>query len=151
MTVMEYAQMILKESHCDEYAYSNHDGELIMRHLKKAYPEGMEFPYVDVANAILLMSRPLLVERKPYCAIWNTDSCCDGVQCDSLEDAQSAVVNFYETWMDSSCALSDDDWNDMIEECYAYVAKYNAKTDEYEEHCYLPDEDLESMGWKMRN
>ena len=150
MNATEYAQKVLREHGCDEYTYSNHDGEQIMRDLKEAYPNGMEFPYVAVANAIVLMSRPTLVERKPYCSVWDTDSCCDGIRFDTLEEAQEDVVSTYTVWMEECCNMSDEDWNYMINNWGAYVAKYNPETDEYEAYCYLSDEDLESIGWVER-
>lgn len=55
-TINEYAMDILKEHGCDEYTYGgNHDfckPERIAEDLKTAYPNGMAYPYMDVANAI---------------------------------------------------------------------------------------------------
>ena len=72
-----YAMSILAETGCDCHSYGTYFADKILEDLKSGYPDGMEFPYEDVANEILAMSRPEPVVRKPWQMAWSTDSCCD--------------------------------------------------------------------------
>lgn len=60
-TISEYAMDILKENGCDEYTYGHNSEwckpEKIAEELKQAYPNGMAYPYMDVATAIREISK----------------------------------------------------------------------------------------------
>ena len=159
MTIEEYAKKILADHGCDEYTYGNESrSEQVIEDLKKGYPDGMEFPYIDVANAILAMSRPKPIVRAPYQVVWNTDDCTDGFGSESIEAAKNEVMDTYlkwkvwcqEEWEDIYYPTEEelDDYNYMINENYAYVQKYNPDTDEYEEEWWPSDEDLKKIGWE---
>ena len=162
--IKAYAQRILKEHGCDEHSYWGTDGKTIVNDLKEAYPNGMEFPYVDVANAILVLSKPKLIVRKPYMMVFNTESCTDGIEFDSLEAAKNDALDTLILWMTeirqenkiSSNDLSTwsekakEDWDYMIYNCSVEVRKYDPKTDEYDfyEPIWEPSyEDEEVVGW----
>ena len=53
MNIREYAKKILDDHGCDQYTYGGEFSKHILNDLKTEYPNGMEFPYIDVANAIL--------------------------------------------------------------------------------------------------
>lgn len=150
-----YAMKILAEHGCDCYTYGNCPSENVLRDLKEGYPDGMEFPYVDVANAILNISHPRPIHRAPWMMLWDNDSACDGISCDSLGAAQASAEDTLIEWMTQTRMEWKDvfnptekeleDYNYMICSCSAYVGKYNPDTDEYEEY-WWPDE--EEIGWK---
>ena len=158
MTIEEYAKKILADHGCDEYTYGSESSKHVLDDLKQEYPNRMEFPYIDVANAILAISRPKPIVRAPYLVVWNTEDCCDGFGCESLGVAKNEVMDLYlnwkvweqEKWNDIYRPTEEelDDYNYMINENYAYVQKYNPDTDEYEEEWWASDEDLEGIGWE---
>lgn len=157
MKVEEYARKILAEHGCDEYTYWCTDGEQIIRDLKEAYPNGMEYSYVQVANAIMRISKPTMIERKPYCVVWETDSFCDGMYCDSFEVAKDDAFETLIQWMcdeqsewhgEKPTKKEKENWDYMIYNSISYVQKYNEDTDEYDEYWYPSEEELEEIGWK---
>ena len=153
--VKKYAEKILADAGCDEYSYGGTDGETIVRDLKDAFPDGMPFPYVDVANAIMEMSKVHPIVRSPWSVVWDTEHCCDGFGRDSLEAAQEGAIDTLVNWMaQERMEWADvfnpteeelERYNHMIYNCSAHVAKYDPMTDEYEEF-WWPDED--EIGWK---
>lgn len=156
MTVEEYAKHILESHGCDEYTYGDEKVETILEDLKTEYPNGMEYPYVEVANAIKMMSKPKLIERKPFLLVIDTDSCCDGCECDTFEQAKEGAFDNYYWWMCEVATWKDkdnptdeekEDWNYMIYNTSAWVKKYNPDTDEYEDYWNPSDEELEEIGW----
>lgn len=160
--VETYAMKILSDHGCDCYTYggSYFPPEQIIDDLKEAYPNGMEFPYIEVANAILAMSKPVPVKRPKYVMVWDNDSCCDGFGCESFGQAKQDAFDTLLQWMcdESSNWKSEtpteeekDNWDYMIYNCSVHVDKYNADTDEYEEYWYPSEEELEEIGWKLFN
>ena len=157
MTIEEYAKGILDEHGCDEYTYGDESAENVLKDLKEAYPNGMVFGYVDVANTIKKMSKPHLIERKPYRVVWETDSCCDGYDCGSFGQAKCDALDTllmwmgeeYSRWKDCENPTEEEkeDWDYMIYNCYVYVTQYNADTDEYEDYWYPSQEELDEIGW----
>lgn len=123
--------------------------------MKEAYPNGMDYPYVDVANAIMGISKMQPIVRPPYMTLWDNDSDCDGIGYDSLGAAQCSAEDILLEWMCQARAEWKDvfnpteeeleNYNYMICSCSAYVGKYNPGTDEYKEY-WWPDED--EIGWK---
>ena len=157
MTLKEYALKILTDAGCDEYTYGGEWSKKIMDDLKQAFPDGMEYPYIEVANAILAMSRPQPIERAPFKMVYDTDHCCDSVDCDSEEEARDAALDCLHEWMAQNMSgwkhdePSDADkewWDYMIYNNSVYVVKYNPETDEYETVWEPSYEDEESIGWK---
>ena len=155
MTLEEYAKKILTDAGCNEYTYGGKWADKLLDDLKKAFkPEEMEYPYVDVANAILSMSRPNPIKRAPWKMIWNMPDCIDGEDCESFEDAKDAALHTYEIWMEGFEWSNPptwekvDEWNYMIGEHFCWIEYYDPKTDEYEGEYWIPDEELAEIGWK---
>lgn len=111
---------------------------------------------------------------KKYHAIWNTEDCCDGIVFDTLDEATGACMEILEGWIESflcdnvfeydmfGLPMMDDDvaeeWNNMIDNCYVYVAINREDADEYElklfedgedyaDVWYPTDKDEASIGW----
>jgi hypothetical protein len=156
-SVEEYAIAILAEHHCDCYTYGGVPAETILSDLKEGYPNGMEYPYVDVANAIAAISRVEPIVRSPYQMIFDTDSCCDGIDFESFEAAKADAEDTLIQWMvEERSEWEDlfhpndeelDNYNYMICNCSVWVGKYNPDTDEYEEEWSPSYEDAEALGW----
>lgn len=156
MTVEEYARKILSDHDCDEYTYGDENSKYIMDDLKTEYPEGMEFPYIEVANAILAISHPRPIERTPYVVAWYTYSASDEYGCDSLEAALCSAEDTLLNWqmeeisgwsVDGPTEEQIESWDYMIYNCGVSIWKYNPDTDEYEEE-WEPDEDFQRrLGW----
>ena len=156
--VIDYAKKILADHGCDEYTYGGEWGKRVLDDLKEAYPNGLEYPYVDVANAILSISKQKPIVRMPWQEIWSTDNFTDGMESHSFEQAKADALDTLIMWMaDESNEWEDmfnptdaelDDYNYMIFNYYVEVRKYNPMTDEYEEYWFPSNEELESIGWK---
>ena len=61
--IQEYADRVLKDHDCDCYTYGDKDKpwcqlNTIIGEFKEAYPDGMEYAYEDVAQAIFDISKP---------------------------------------------------------------------------------------------
>lgn len=157
MTLENYALKILADSGCDCYTYGGEYSAKIMDDLKEGYPGGMEFPYIDVANAILEISRPKPIVRKPWRMAFETDDTVDGVDFDSFEaakaDAEDTLVNWMveeqSKWRSEKPTKEElEDYNYMICNCSVRVDRYNPTTDEYEEYWSPSCEEEEKIGWK---
>ena len=161
MELKEYAMKILKDAGCDEYTYGGKWADKVLDDLKEEFKPGeLEYPYIDVANAILAISRPEPIKRAPYKMIWDTDQAVCGEDCETFEDAKAAALNVYEGWMEAEwmmwtsekpTAKNIEDWNYMIYNCCCYIVRYDPRTDEYDDAddaYYLSDEELEEIGWK---
>lgn len=157
MTIEEYAKKILADHNCDEYTYGGEYHKHVLPDLKAAYPDGMQFPYVDVANAIIAMSKVKPIVRDPWMMCWYTDSDCDGIGFESFGaaqiDAKDTLINWMceerGEWSDMFCPTEKelDDYNYMIYNCSVEVRKYNPDTDEYEEYWSPSWEEEEQLGW----
>ena len=159
--IKAYAQQILKEHGCTENSYYGISGEEIISDLKDAYPDGMKYPYVDVANAILSVSKPEKIVRAPYRMIFDIGHTVDGLDFDSQEAAKNDALDTLAEWM---CQFTvengiskvypyewtekqQEDWDYMIYNFSVCVAKYDPETDEYIT-CWSPSaEDERSVGW----
>ena len=158
MTVAEYAKKILKDHGCDEYTYGGEYGKHVMEDLKEAYPNGMEFPYIDVANAILSISKQKPIVRAPWIVVWDNGECCDSVDAESFELAKCHALSILMTWMFEARDVWEDVFNPTDDELNTYnycicessveVQKYNPSTDEYEEYWAPSDEDEAEIGWR---
>ena len=160
-TVESYALKILADSGCDCYSYGNvEDSEILLEDLKTEYPDGMKYPYIDVANAILAISRPRPIKKSPWRMVWENEHSCDGIDYDSFEAAKEQAIETLVEWQVQFLAdrkfpkkLEDmteeqkEDWNYMISECRVSVYKYNADKDEYEEYWYPSYEDEKEINW----
>lgn len=157
-TIKAYARKILSDHGCDDYSYGGTCGDTILSDLKEAYPNGMEYPYVDVANAIIEISRMRPIVRHPFCMVWDNDSCVDGIGCadfelakdDALETLIQWMTDARKEWTDCFCPTEEEleKYNYMIDSCSVHVDKYNPDTDEYEEFWYPSYEDEEQIGWR---
>ena len=156
--VENYALKILADSGCDCYTYGDETAKHLLDDLKEAYPDGMKFPYVDVANAILAISRPRPIYRAPWRMHWDTDDCCDGIdfesfgaaKCNAEDTLIEWMTQFRAEWEDCFCPTEDelDDYNYQIWNCSVSVTKYNPDTDEYEEYWSPSAEEEEQLGWR---
>lgn len=152
-----YALSVLAEHDCDCYTYGGKNADLILNDLKEAYPEGMDYPYIDVANAILAISRPEPIYKAPYAIFWdNGVEACGSIDCKDFEEAKDGAIEMLESWMMSEQEMwkaeipteeEKDHWDYMIYNAYAEVRKYNKDTDEYEEEWNIPNETLDKIGW----
>ena len=157
-SLKDYALRILTEHGCDCYTYGGEFSKYVMDDLKTEYPNGMEYSYLDVANAILDMSKPKPIERKPWKMQWDTDSDCDAVGFDSFDAAKSCAMDTLLEWMAEEChhwngnvptEEEKENWDYMVYNCCVSVLKYNPDTDDYDEHWSPSCEDLEEIGWKL--
>ena len=152
-----YALKILADAGCDCYTYGDEQAKHILSDLKEAFPDGMKYPYIDVANAILAISRPRPLCKAPWKMVWSNEHSCDGVECESYEEAKYAAEDTLIEWMsemycdwsaDGPTKEQIDDWNYMVGECYTEIYKYDPDTDEYVEVDALSYEDEEKIGWR---
>lgn len=65
--IQKYAEKILKDNGCDFYTYGDKYEEYckpenIAKELQEVYKDGMDYPYMDVAQAILDISKPRYVK-----------------------------------------------------------------------------------------
>lgn len=156
--VIDYAWSILREHGCDEYTYSGEFSQYVLEDLKAGYPQGMEYPYIDVANAILSITKEKPIVRRPFVMVWDNDSCVDGIDFDSFEAAKGDALDTLIFWMTEQRRLWGDvfaptedeldDYNYMIENYSVHIDRYNPNTDEYDEFWYPSYEDEEDIGWK---
>lgn len=163
--VKAYAEKILQEHRCNEYSYYGVNGEEIIRDLKEAYPDGMKYPYIDVANAIMLISKPKLITRSPYRMIFDLGHTVDGIDFDTLEEAQDDAIETLINWMCdfySEHHISEpdktkwteeqqEDWDMMINECSTCVAQYDPDKDEYKVVWYPSGQKKKEIGWEYIN
>ena len=158
-TVETLAIKILADNGCDIYTYDGEARKDLVRDLIEAYPGGSisGYTYLEVANAILSITRPEPIVRKPYIVVYDTDNFCDSYGCGSLDEAKDFALEMLINWM----AAERDEWKSkepteeecerfdyMIENCSVEVCEYNPATDEYDEVWNPSDEDLERIGWK---
>lgn len=157
----QYALKILTDAGCDLHTYGGEWSKHIMDDLKQAFPDGMKFPYIDVANAILSMSTPEQIVKAPFHVVWNTDDCCDEYDVESMECGKDSALDTLVNWMceeteewkfgpDGTPMPTEEQiesWDYMIFNCYVYVTKYNPEADEYETVWEPSDEELEDIGW----
>ena len=157
--LLDYARKILADNGCDCYTYGECDPEWCIRDLKTTYPEGMDYPYLEVANAILSISRPRPIVREPYRVVWDsgTTHSSDAFMEDSLWRAQSGCLYILRDWMETmrnewpdGGTVSPEQieaWNRMIEEDTVWVEKYHPGTDTYKMYWAPAEDDLRTIGW----
>ena len=161
MKLEDYAMKILTDHGCDIYTYGGEWSKNILNDLKEEYPDGMDygFGYVEVANAILAVSRPEPIkERKPWISIYDGYDFCDGVEFDTYEDALSGCESILLEWINQTRGEWRDyynptedeleDYNMMIDNFSVWIEKYNPQTDEYEDCYCVPEEYYDQIGWK---
>ena len=164
--IEQYALQILANHNVELTTYWGVDGDKLVDELKEAYPDGMEYPYVKVANAIMRISKPTPIKRAPYKMVWDNESCCDSVDFDSLNaaiaDAEDTLLlwmmNEREDWKiktdENGYAIDYDPTEEqkesfdyMVYNCCVHVEEYNPTTDEYE-LAWEPTYELEQqIGW----
>ena len=159
MTIKEYAKKILTDAGCDEYTYGGEYSKHVLDDLKKAFPNGMEFPYIDVANAILEISKPEPIYRAPWKVIYDTEHFCDSVNTNSFEEAKDIAIGILVDWLCDELSRYPidlhewtedqiEDWDYFIGNCSVSVSKYHPMEDEYEDEYWIPSyEDEKEIGW----
>ena len=156
-TIENYAMKILADAGCDCYTYGGEDAKHVLSDLKEGFPDGMEYPYVDVANAILSISRARPIARDPWMVVYDGDSFTDGFGCASLDEAKDRALGILVDWAeaermnwktDPPTEDEIDDFDYMIYNCSVWVEKYNPDTDEYEEYWSPSYEDEKEIGWE---
>lgn len=85
---------------------------------------------------------------KEFRCIYDGDSFIDGIDCDTIEEAQNYARDILIEW--ATTYESDEDHNMMVENCMTWVEQYDPKTDEWEDIWYPEEEFLESIGFTER-
>lgn len=154
----KYALSILNDKGCDIYTYGGEYSKYLLDDLKTAYPDGMKYPYIDVANAILAISHPRPIERVLWKMVWETDSCVNSEVCASFEEAKSRAEDTLVEWACAEQAQWKSDiptaeeavsWNRMINNCGVRVVKYNKASDGYDDYWVPSREELADLGWEV--
>lgn len=167
MTINQYARTLLKEMGYTVYDIWGYDPDNLIYELKKFYPNGLAWTYVEVANALLTIAKPKLIHRAKYLVTISTDDECIAVDAETEEEAVKILHDTFENWIMEMTSkwiekvwidrkqLDENDineWNDMIETRTVYFAPYDKNTDEYlyetEYERNPPDRYLDSIGWK---
>lgn len=156
-SVEAYALAILAKHGCDCYTCGGESSKHVLEDLKEGYPDGMEYPYIDVANAILSISKVRPIVRAPFRMVWDTDTYCDGIDCESFGAAKCQAEDTLIEWMcqergeweDQFCPTEEElnNYNYMVYNSSVSVYKYDPDTDEYEEEWSPSYEEEEKLGW----
>jgi len=118
----------------------------------------MDYPYIDVTNAIMAISKRKPIKRAKWRVTWDTDSCCDGYDTPSLAQGKQDALDTLIEWMceeqsewnsDEPTGEEAEHWNYMIYNSSAGVKRYDPDTDQYEEYWYPSDKQKEQIGWKI--
>ena len=95
------------------------------------------------------------MSKAEYMTVWNAEHCIDSIPQTDFEEAKQCALGILNDWANDGYQImiqqdfSDDvreGWNEMIEECWVAVYKYNSDTKEYEEFWTPSDEDYEGIG-----
>ena len=95
------------------------------------------------------------MDKMEYMVVWNTEDCIDGIPVETFYDAKETALVILNEWARDGLTIIDendfsdeirDGWNQMIENCWVEVRKYNPETKEYEKFWSPSEEDLESIG-----
>ena len=160
ISLENYAMKILADAGCDCYTYGDEQSKHILDDLKEKYPNGMEhgYAYIDVANAILAISRPKPIVKPEWKVVWDSNDCCDSFGAESFEQAKYAGEELLASWMEEERATWKSDkpngwererWNNMIYTCGYYICQYNKMRDEYEIVYEPTDYDVMKIGWYL--
>jgi len=152
---MKYAKELLEQYECKESAYKGVDLEKIESELKEDFPEGMPFPYGDVAKSLREIGDAVPdPQKKPFMMLWSNDSCADGVEYETLEEAKNGAFGCLESWMEVAeleYPQDDEQWNNMLETCSVSVVQLNEETGEHDIEIWeLSDDDAKEIGWIER-
>lgn len=160
MTIQEYARQILKEHDCDEYTYGGELADGLMNDLKAAYPNGMQYSYQDVTDAILSISRPKPNIITPYRMIFDMGNIVDSIDFDSFDAAKKNMKDTYLGWLvearagwegDSPTEREKEDFNYMIANYCCYIVKWDDELQDYQDvddGYMIPDNELAELGWQ---
>ena len=95
---------------------------------------------------------------KKFLVVWNTEDCCDGFEQDDFESAKRSVWEIYEGWLQDALLISasepdfqPEDWDVMIDNCWAEIKILNPDTNQYDHYWYPSDADLTDIGWDYWN
>lgn len=85
--------------------------------------------------------------RKAFKTIYDGWHFIDGIEFDTLEEAQDASYDILCSWM-NDCANEDaETWNTMISECSVWVEQYVEDADDWSEVWSPSDAYLKEIGW----
>lgn len=85
--------------------------------------------------------------RKEFKVIYDGGHFIDGIEFDTLEEAQDASYDILYSWM-NDCANEDaETWNMMINECSVWVEQYVEDADDWSEVWSPSDDYLREIGW----
>jgi hypothetical protein len=96
------------------------------------------------------------MDKMEYMVVWNTEDCIDGIPEEDFEEAKATALTILDEWCnDGIKILQDNDfsdevrrgWNEMIENYWVEIQRYNPETKQYEDYWSPSDEDLERVGY----
>ena len=94
--IHKYADNILKDNGCDCYTYGDKEKEYckpeeIAKDLQEVYPNGMEHPFLEVAHAILDISKPRYVKPEINADFFDFDDWGKWGICDFYPEAEEKL------------------------------------------------------------
>ena len=93
--------------------------------------------------------------KAEYMVVWNTEDCVDSIPKSNFDEAKQCALEILNDWANDGYQImvqqnfSDEvreGWNQMLEDCWVAVYKYNPDKKEYEEFWSPSDEDYETVG-----
>lgn len=157
LSLNAYAMKVLSDHGCDCYTYGDGKAKKFLEDFKTAYPNGMDYPYIDVANEILSLSRPSPIYKAPFKMIYDMGHTVDSTEHECFETAKDEAIETLVEWIverqamwksDTPTEEEKESFNIMIDDCSVRVVKYNPNTDEYEDYWSPSYEDENEIGWK---
>lgn len=82
--------------------------------------------------------------------IYDMEHTCDGIDCDSFEEAKARWEDCLTEWMTETEMEHPGDadaWDKMIYNCSAWISQLNEETGEYEEYWHPTYKDEQELGW----
>lgn len=82
--------------------------------------------------------------RKQFRTIYDGDTFIDGIEFDTLEEAQHCAYSILDSWMES---CPEEEWDYMIYNCAVWVEQYCEDASDWVECWYPGDAALKTIGW----
>lgn len=80
-----------------------------------------------------------------YRCIYDGDSFIDGIDCETMEEAQHIAMDILTEW--STQYTSREDHDEMVANCMTWVEEYDEENDEWVDVWYPDDDFCQSIGW----